>query len=138
MIAIQLFLLVVDICKKCDINAKCINDTCVCVEGFYGNGFTCRSKDEVNFLEKLYRNYDIYLLLFPHHIASLFWLMLSFTKKFLTLATQILVRTMLSAKNWRLESMIANVLQEQVASTVKVRSTSPNFQVTRVWLFKTR
>lgn len=26
--------------------------------------------------------------------------------------------------------MIANVLQEQVASTVKVRSTSPNLQVT--------
>ena len=50
------FFLAVDICKKCDINAKCINDTCVCVEGFYGNGFTCRSKDKVNFLEKLYRN----------------------------------------------------------------------------------
>lgn len=32
----------VDICKKCDINAKCINDTCLCVEGFYGNGFICR------------------------------------------------------------------------------------------------
>jgi len=47
--------------------------------------------------------------------------MASHAEKFLTLATQILVRTMLSAKNWRLESMIANVLQEQVASTVKKR-----------------
>ena len=55
MIAIFLastFFLAVDICKHCDINAKCINDTCVCVEGFYGNGVTCRSKDKVTFLEK--------------------------------------------------------------------------------------
>lgn len=39
-----IFFPAVDICKKCDINAKCINDTCVCVEGYYGDGFTCRSK----------------------------------------------------------------------------------------------
>ena len=38
------FLFAVDICKKCDINAKCINETCICVEGFYGDGFTCHSK----------------------------------------------------------------------------------------------
>ncbi|XP_068705343.1 fibropellin-1-like isoform X2 [Montipora foliosa] len=31
----------VDICKKCDVNAKCLNDTCICVEGYYGDGFTC-------------------------------------------------------------------------------------------------
>ena len=34
----------VDICKHCDINAKCINQTCLCVEGYYGDGFTCKSK----------------------------------------------------------------------------------------------
>ncbi|RMX59194.1 hypothetical protein pdam_00007743 [Pocillopora damicornis] len=32
----------VDICKHCDINAKCINQTCLCVEGYYGDGFTCK------------------------------------------------------------------------------------------------
>lgn len=42
-------------------------------------------------------------------------------EKFHTLATQILVRTRLSAKNSRMESMIANVLQEQVANTVKIK-----------------
>jgi len=44
-----------------------------------------------------------------------------YAEKFLTLATQILVRTRLSAKNSRQESMIANVLREQVASTVKIK-----------------
>ena len=33
----------VDICKKCDINAKCVNSTCACVDGFIGDGFKCRS-----------------------------------------------------------------------------------------------
>lgn len=31
-----------DLCSKCDTEATCKNGRCVCNEGFYGNGFTCK------------------------------------------------------------------------------------------------
>ncbi|XP_031572747.1 fibropellin-1-like isoform X2 [Actinia tenebrosa] len=31
-----------DICKHCDVNAKCLNDTCICIDGYFGDGFHCR------------------------------------------------------------------------------------------------
>ncbi|XP_048589945.1 neurogenic locus notch homolog protein 1 isoform X2 [Nematostella vectensis] len=31
-----------DICKRCDPNAKCLNNTCVCIEGYFGDGFSCK------------------------------------------------------------------------------------------------
>ncbi|KAJ7337760.1 hypothetical protein OS493_007914 [Desmophyllum pertusum] len=31
----------IDKCKRCDINANCVNGTCECKHGFVGNGFTC-------------------------------------------------------------------------------------------------
>lgn len=33
-----------NICTKCHKNATCISNRCVCMDGFYGDGFYCRRK----------------------------------------------------------------------------------------------
>ena len=41
------FLLAADPCVQCDkVNAKCVEEKCVCNEGFKGDGKTCEGKED--------------------------------------------------------------------------------------------